>query len=349
MFALLLVVSILVMGCTGQADDLSTAPGLPTEVPSDWYAVYFSEPDSPKAATLRGGPDQYLANAIRQARLSVDVAAYDLDLWSIRDALIDAHQRGLSVRMVTDSDNLDTPEIQDIKEAGIPLLGDRREGLMHNKFTIIDRQEVWTGSLNLTINSAYRNDENLVRIRSADLAENYTQEFDEMFTDDRFGPGSPANTPHPVLQVEDSSLQVYFSPDDGVARQIVRLIQSAQESIYFMAYSFTLDEIADAMLEQAASGVIVSGVLERDQVISNQGGEYDRMRSAGLDVRMDGNPDNLHHKVIIIDGKIVITGSYNFSNNAETRNDENLLVIHNPEVAARFLLEFQRVFDLAHY
>jgi phosphatidylserine/phosphatidylglycerophosphate/cardiolipin synthase-like enzyme len=170
-----------------------------------------------------------------------------------------------------------------------------------------------------------------------------------MFTDDRFGPGSPANTPHPVLQVEDSSLQVYFSPDDGVARQIVRLIQSAQESIYFMAYSFTLDEIADAMLEQAASGVIVSGVLERDQVISNQGGEYDRMRSAGLDVRMDGNPDNLHHKVIIIDGKIVITGSYNFSNNAETRNDENLLVIHNPEVAARFLLEFQRVFDLAHY
>jgi phosphatidylserine/phosphatidylglycerophosphate/cardiolipin synthase-like enzyme len=220
---------------------------------------------------------------------------------------------------------------------------------MHNKFTIIDRQEVWTGSLNLTINSAYRNDENLVRIRSADLAENYTQEFDEMFADDRFGPGSPANTPHPVLQVEDSSLQVYFSPDDGVARQIVRLIQSAQESIYFMAYSFTLDEIADAMLDQAASGVIVSGVLERDQVISNQGGEYDRMRSAGLDVRMDGNPNNLHHKVIIIDGKTVITGSYNFSNNAETRNDENLLVIHNPQVAARFLLEFQRVFNLAHY
>jgi phosphatidylserine/phosphatidylglycerophosphate/cardiolipin synthase-like enzyme len=60
-------------------------------------------------------------------------------------------------------------------------------------------------------------------------------------------------------------------------------------------------------------------------------------------VRLDGNPANLHHKVLIIDRRIVVTGSYNFSQNAETRNDENLLVIHNADVAALYLGEFERM------
>jgi phosphatidylserine/phosphatidylglycerophosphate/cardiolipin synthase-like enzyme len=63
--------------------------------------------------------------------------------------LIDAHRRGVTVRLVTESDYIDVPEIQELREAGIPVLGDRREGRMHNKFVVIDRQEVWTGSLNL--------------------------------------------------------------------------------------------------------------------------------------------------------------------------------------------------------
>ena len=344
--ALSLIVLALLAGCQVEANDPPPAPSAAPASISTWYDIYFSDPNSPSAETLRGGPDQYLAGAIRQARLSVDVAAYDLDLWSIRDALIDAHRRGVTIRMITDSDNLDNREIQDLKEAGIPVLGDRRESLMHDKFTIIDSQDVWTGSLNLTINSAYRNDDNLVHIRSAELARDYTAEFEEMFVDDRFGLGSPANTAYPILDVDGTSLEVYFSPDDGVQRQIVRLIQSAQESIQFMAYSFTSDEIAEALLERAASGVVVTGVLEEEQTHSNEGTEYDRLRAAGLDVRLDGNPDNLHHKVIIIDGKTVITGSYNFSKNAEIRNDENLLVIHNSAIAARFQEEFRRVFNL---
>ena len=55
---------------------------------------------------------------------------------------------------------------------------------MHNKFVILDRLEVWTGSMNYTINGAYHNDNNLVRVRSNRLADNYTAEFEEMFVDD---------------------------------------------------------------------------------------------------------------------------------------------------------------------
>jgi phosphatidylserine/phosphatidylglycerophosphate/cardiolipin synthase-like enzyme len=168
-----------------------------------------------------------------------------------------------------------------------------------------------------------------------------------MFTDDEFGPGSPADTPYVSLTIEGTRLEVYYSPDDGVAAHLVDLINAAQQSVYFLAYSFTSDDVADAMLSRARAGVTVSGVFEETQVSSNRGDEYERLRKAGLDVRLDGNPRNMHHKVILIDGQIVITGSYNFSASAEDRNDENALVIYNPEIAAQFEEEFNRVFSQA--
>jgi len=227
------------------------------------------------------------------------------------------------------------------------VLGDRREGLMHDKFVIIDRWEVWTGSTNLTTSGAYLNDNNLVCIRSSRLAENYTAEFEEMFANDAFGPGSPANTPYPQLTVDGVALEVYFSPDDGVLNHLVALVNGAQNSVDFMAYSFTSDELAQALLERAAAGVHVRGVFEADQYSSNVGTEFDRLWAAGLAVTLDGNPDHMHHKVLIIDGQIVVTGSYNFSASAEERNDENVLVIYSTVVAAQFLAEFERVYDLS--
>ncbi len=345
----LLISSLILAGCW--EDALPTLlPGTSTPGASTtWFEVYFSDPGSPTSRSLRGGPDAHLAEAIGQARLSVDIAAMDLDLWSLRDALIDAHRRGVSVRMVTESEYLDTPEIAELQEAGIPLLGDRREGLMHNKFVVIDRQEVWTGSMNLTVNGAYRNDNNLVRVRSSQLAEDYTREFEEMFVQDAFGPGSPADTPYPSLTVDGTLVEVYYSPEDGTAARLLELIAGAQHSLRFLAFSFTSDDIAGAILDRAQAGVSVAGVLDAGQAGSNTGGEYENLLQAGLDVRLDGNPSRMHHKVIIIDEAVVVTGSYNFSASAENRNDENTLVIHNPEIAARFLAEFERVFALAQH
>jgi len=344
--AALLAAALLVAGCTppaGSVPDQSPAAAFPGE----WRQVYFTDPDSPTAGSYRGGPDQALADAIDQARLSVDLAVMDLNLWNLRDALIAAHKRGVAVRLVVDSDYLEEDETQEIKAADIPVLGDRREGLMHNKFTVIDRLDVWTGSLNYTVSDAYRNNNNLLRVRSARLAESYTAEFEEMFVDDRFDPGSPANTPHREVQVDDTRVEVYFSPDDGAAERLVELVQGAQDSVYFLAYSFTLDELAEALVESSQEGVRVAGVMEARQVESNTGSDYDRFLAAGLDVRLDGNPNNMHHKVLIIDEQVVVTGSYNFSLSAETRNDENSLVIFDPEVADLYLEEFRRVYAAA--
>lgn len=339
----LLILSLAASACQLPIQTLpADAPAPPPE--TSWHQIYFTKPNEPTSRTYRGGPDAALAEAIRAARISIDLAVMQFNLWSLRDALLDAQRRGLQVRMVTESEYLNEAEVQTLLDAGIPVMGDQREGLMHNKFVIIDRQEVWIGSMNLTISDGYRNNNNLLRIRSKELAQNYTVEFEEMFESGQFGPGSPANTPYPRIRLGESVLETYFSPDDGAAARIAALIHSAQESIQFMAFSFTSDNLAQAIIARAAQGVRVQGVMETAQHKSNIGDEYDRFTAAGLDIRLDGNSNQMHHKVIIIDRKIVITGSYNFTHNAENKNDENVLVIFDPGIAAQYLIEFEQVF-----
>jgi len=312
---------------------------------SDWFELYFTNPNSSLSSQETGGIDLPLANAIDSAKLSVDVAIYSFSLPSIRDALIRAYERGVQVRMVMESDNIERSAPQRLKDAGIPMLGDRREGLMHNKFVIIDKSEVWLGSMNFTISGAYEDNNVLMRIRSVRIVENFLKEFEEMYLEDSFGDYIRAETPNPQATVNDIQIDTYFSPDDVVQPILVDIINTANESIYFMAFSFTSDPIGDAVRERAQDGVTVAGVMDVEQIESNIGTEFDAFRQAGLDVYRDGNAGQMHHKTIIIDESIVITGSYNFTNSAEVRNDEYVLVIYNEEIAKLFIAEFQRIYN----
>jgi len=312
-----------------------------------WFQLYFTDPTSPISLQKTGGIDGPLADAIDLAKLTVDVAVYSLSLNSIRDALLRAWDRGVRVRMVMESDNMDRTDPQILKEAGIPIVGDRREGLMHNKFIVIDNAEVWTGSMNYTDSGAYEDNNNMIRIHSVKLAEDYTKEFEEMFIDDKFGDNVVAATPNPRVTIDGTPVDVYFAPDDNVQGSLVEIVQHARESIYFMAFSFTADPIGDAVRARALDGVTVAGVMDDAQVNSNAGTEFDPFSQAGFSVYRDGNPGQMHHKVMIIDQNIVILGSYNFTASADTRNDENLLVIYNKEIASLYFFEFERVFGQA--
>ena len=308
-----------------------------------WFELYFTDPTNPLALQATGGPDGPLVEAIDAARLSVEVAAYSLSLNSVRNALINAHERGATVRVVMESTNMDRSDPQRLIEAGIPIVGDNLDGLMHNKFIIIDKSEVWLGSMNFTDSGAYDDNNNLMRIRSAKMAENYLKEFEEMFVDNQFGEQVVPETPHPTLTIDNTRIDTYFSPDDGVLSALVPVLDSAQDSIYFLTYSFTANQLGEIVRQKAEAGLTVAGVMDEEQVKSNEGTEFDPFRQANLDVRLDGIEGLMHHKVFIVDEKIVILGSYNFSQSAELRNDENLIIIHDPVIARLFLLEFQRV------
>ena len=363
-FASLLVISFLFLSACG-----NTIPGPTTDVPptatregeltpidlsvgygvrGSWFELYFTDPVDPLSVQGSGGIDSPLVDAIDDARLSIDVAAYSLSLNSVRNALINAHQRGVTVRMVMESTNMENSDPQRIIQAGIPVVGDNRDGLMHNKFVIIDRSEVWMGSMNFTDNGAYDDNNHMLRIRSTKMAENYIKEFEEMFLDDQFGPDVVAETPNPTLTVDGTRVDTFFSPDDGVANKLAALLSNAQESIYFMAFSFTSNDLGGIVRAKAEEGLEIHGVMDEEQINSNQGTEFDPFRQADLDVLIDGIPGQMHHKVFIVDGKIVVLGSYNFSQSAETRNDENILVVYDQDIAEQYLSEFQRVEVQAH-
>jgi phosphatidylserine/phosphatidylglycerophosphate/cardiolipin synthase-like enzyme len=314
-----------------------------------WYQVFFTNPADSASDQRSGGPDGALVAAIDAAQLTVDAALYSLTLDSARQAFIRAHRRGVVVRLVMESDNLDAADPQAVKDAGIPIIGDRGQGLMHNKFVVIDQAEVWTGSMNLTDAGTYEDRNNLIRVLSPQLAADYEAEFNEMFVDDRFGKQRGKPTPYLHLTISGTPLDVYFSPDDHVQAALLDLLDHARHSIYFMAYSFTSDPLSKAIQQRAKAGVLVSGVMDADQVRLNTGTEYDTLRAAGLDVRLDGERGLMHHKVFIIDDETVVTGSYNFTASAEKYNDENVLVIHNPAIAALYLQEFHRVFAAASH
>jgi len=310
-----------------------------------FYEIYFTDPFDRFAETQEDGIDEPLVAALDEARLSIDIAAYSMSLESLRDALLRAQKRGVTIRIVMESDNMERSVPERLSSAGLEIVGDRREGLMHDKFIIIDRAEVWMGSANYTTSGFYEENNSLVRIRSTQIAENYLEEFNEMFDRDYFGPDILARTPNPTVTVDGIVVETYFSPDDGAGQRILELLKGAQSSIYFLAFSFTTDDFAEVLVSKSRQGLIVAGVMDEDQISSNTGGEYERFKEASLSVYMDGNPSNMHHKVFIIDESIVIFGSYNFSASAERRNDENVMIVFDPEFAAQFRAEFERVYE----
>ena len=343
---LILCLAICLGACS--PDDPSWLDPVPSTTPAGFsspnqlFSVYFTAPANDD---FRDGPDRLLADSLDEARYQIDAALYDLNLWTIRNALIRAYQRGVIVRIVVEDDSRDRPEIQELISAGIPVISDQAEGLMHNKFIVIDRTEVWTGSMNMTLNGAYRHLNNLVRIRSVLVAENYTAEFEEMYLEGFFGEIILENTPHPVITIDSIQMETYFSPDDSTAERIIELILEAERSIDFMFYAFTSDPIADALIFQADQGIIIRGVVDAYQESSGLGSEYGRLRDHNLEVLLDGHLDKMHHKVIILDERIVVTGSYNLTRSAETKNDENTLVIHSEQVAEIYLREFEWIFS----
>jgi len=315
-----------------------------------YYQVYFTKPAYPEGpADRREGLDETIAADIGRAQRSVEVASFDFDLVSIARALAQAKQRGVEVRVSIDGENLEDPDVAsltgELEALGVPVFYDQRQPFMHDKIVVIDDTIVWTGSMNLTTNDAYRNNNNMLRIASPELAANYLAKTDDIFA----GQGGTAGDSvlvNPQLRFGDATVQTMFAPDDPVTDRIVERLAGARERVDLMAFAFTSDPIGDALLTARDRGVAVRAVMESRNA-KGTGSEFERMRGAGIDIHADGNCYIMHHKVIVIDGRTVITGSFNFTRGAQEQNDENVLIVEDAGLAARYLEEFERVYSQA--
>lgn len=338
---------------------IGAPPVAPTDTaipvsPSNWWEVYFTDPltinnpDNPA-----GSVEERLLFLIDHAQISIHIASFEFNLPRVADALIAAKARGVDVRWVTDNENgleIDGNENRGqftrLMAGGVEVKDDAgRSALMHNKFWIFDRQVTWTGSTNITVNGIYKQNNNVLVIRSAQISEIYEKEWEELWAA-QLGPRAPSNPGSQWAILEGTPIQVLFSPEDKAVGSLIALLNDAQASIRFLAFSFTDYPMAQAMIARAQSGVDVQGVFETFGSNSPRS-ELKTLWCAGLSVRQDGNSSFLHNKLIIIDNSIVVTGSLNFSSSADDSNEENVVILDNPEIAALYLGEYQKIWDQA--
>ena len=134
-------------------------------------------------------------------------------------------------------------------------------------------------------------------------------------------------------------LGVYFTPPAGAAQAIVKAIDASNKEVLVQAYGFTHNAIAQAIVRAHQRGVKVSVLLDQKSDHTNRY-VVDLFNNAQVTMRQDGNHAIAHNKVMVIDESIVITGSFNFTNSAETRNAENFLILKSSPLAARYKEEW---------
>lgn len=287
------------------------------------------------------GADTLLVDHIDLATQSIDLSTFDFDLVSVQEALLRAQARGVTVRVIAEEEYMEEEEsaIPGLVEAGIPVVSDNRSGLMHQNFVIIDGNAVWTGKWGYTQNATVKNNNSILIFYSPDVVARFQERFDYLFNTQEFGPnGTPSSITQ--LTVNDQELEIYFTPVDDALTPVEETLRNAQDSIYIMMYSFSFDDIAQILIEKMEQGLDVQVVVES---------RVDRYIAPwvcdGANFRSDGNPYLLHHGVIIVDDKIVISGSYNISLSAFENNDEYVIITHDPKLADVYMAEFERVLD----
>ena len=136
--------------------------------------------------------------------------------------------------------------------------------------------------------------------------------------------------------------QAFFSPGDDCVRSITGLLNRAKHSIDICVFTITDDRISDAIVAASKRGVAMR-VITDDEKAEDRGSDIQRFTQAGIEVAFDHTRHHMHNKFALFDQSITLTGSYNWTRSAAEQNEENILVTHDPRIAARFQQEFDRL------
>ncbi|MFW5708313.1 MAG: phospholipase D-like domain-containing protein [Bacteroidota bacterium] len=332
--------------------------------------TFFNKDVEHELATFREADQnvdfsQKLIEYIQQAEQSAVFAFYNISGAvgeEIAGEIIAAHERGVDIRVIV-SGHTGNPNAvaTQLANAGVKTAQSIGTAQMHNKFAVFDalhndpaKPFVITSSWNATDQGTYEQYQNMVIVQDVALAKAYLEEFNQMW-----GAESGAfNSSQALFSFEKSvvnptqfwigedeiKIEAYFSPQANTEAQINRTLSQAQESIDLSLNLITRRTISNVIRERFDHGVDVRGVIGS---IGEQNTQFNYMSSwADLHHFSQDDFGLLHHKYAIIDGldglldSKVITGSHNWSANANFINDENILIIHDPRVANEYFQEY---------
>lgn len=275
---------------------------------------------------------------------TLDIALYGwTNIPKVKNAIKNAEKRGVNIRIIYDTQTSkenyypDTEnfikEFKNTKSDEIPEKASLTNYLMHNKFAISDNKKVFTGSMNFSKTGfSGFNQNNILIISSPQIASIYTKEFEQMYSG-KFHDLKKKASVLTVINSNGMNIEIYFSPQDkAITKRVIPLVNSAQKTIYIPAFLITHKELTTALINSYKKGVNIKIILDA----TNTGVRHStvkELKQAGIPIKVENYAGKMHSKVIIIDNTYLITGSTNFSNSGENKNDENMLIIENPKIA----------------
>jgi len=336
---------------------------------------YFNHPvnnavaTNAKAVFLNGTFPDTIAAYINRAKYTVDIAQYDFtstagDVVSkIATAANSAVARGVVVRWIYNGSSTNKGLSQlnaSIKTLGSPTTSSY--GIMHNKFMVVDANAtdttvpiVLTASYDWSVQQTNSDYNNMVILQNKNLAIAYYNEFNKMWggtaaapdtTKSTFGTHKTASTQH-IFNVNGTKVELYFSPKDSLGVHLQNTINTVNNELFFAIYTFTDNTIATLINNKFNSGITVNGIIDN---YSTTYAAYKTLSPVlGTKMILYNKPPYIYHnKIMLIDAQHpssdpqVFTGSFNWSNAAETSNDENAIVIHDASIANQY---YQSVCD----
>ncbi len=341
--------------------------------------VYFNTPvdntvsSGVNAIYLNGKMADTLAAYISRAKYTIDIAQYNYSTSTttapITAAINAAYTRGVHVRWIYDGSQTNA-ELANVNigtnhklasPTGTPY------GIMHNKFMIIDASStnhndpiVWTGSPDWSGQQFNTCQNNVIIIQDYAFAQAHLAQFNMMWggpgltpvtANEKFGPNKTASTGPSTFVIGGRTVELYFSPMDGTNSHILTSIASANTDLYFGVYTFTQNTNATNIVAKKNAGVYVAGIV--DQYSNGTTPTAYNTLTAGLGSKLITYANSTyvyHNKYMIVDPNNfcsdpqVTTGSYNWTSAADTKNDENMIIIHNDTIANIYYQAFHQNF-----
>jgi len=343
------------------------------------HPVYTTVSSGTNAVYLNSCIADTLVKYITRAKYTIDCAIYNASSSSTMTPVITAinaaKTRGLTIRWIDNGASTNTAVSSlssSINKLSSPTTSGY--GIMHCKFMIIDANSttatdpiVWTGSTNWSEEQFNEDYNNVVIIQDQPLAQAYTAEFNEMWgsttatpnsTNAKFGSHKTDPLSIHSFTIGGKTVELYFSPTDGVNNHIVSTINSAGTDLYFGVYTFTYNTDATDIVARHTAGVYTAGIIDSYSEYGTTSPPYTACTSCPYSILNSGLGSSLlkvfpvtsyeiyHSKFVIADPSNpnsdpqVLTGSHNWTSSANSENDENTLIIHDATVANMYYQSF---------
>jgi cardiolipin synthase A/B len=266
---------------------------------------------------------QVILAGIKNAKQSVILIIYSLTDGAVITSLKEKSEEGIPVKVICDAKA--SPYAAQKLGTKVEVLRRNSPGLMHQKILVVDGTHTWVGSANMTGESLRLHGNLITVLNCPELAAMITQKANVMAEYDV----SPAIS-HQEFPIGEQSVEMWFLPDNrDAAKHLVELIQSAEKTVRVAMFTWTRNDLANAVIEARKRGVDADVILDRT---SSQGASAkiaQLLRKGGIPITLNQGNGLLHHKFLYIDGKTLVNGSANWTKAAFTKNDDCFIILHD--------------------